>query len=64
MILLEESEETNMEEVPNVHTLRNLVKEKNYFKNAENFSCIDLILTNYSKSFWNTTGFQDRTLKF
>ena len=53
-----------MENVPNVHTLRNLVKEKNYFKNAENFSCIDLILTNYCKSFWNTTGFQDRTLKF
>ena len=37
MILLEESEETNMEEVPNVHTLRNLVKEKKLFQKCRKF---------------------------
>lgn len=36
-----------------MHNLRNLVKEKTCFKNAENLSCLDLILTNCSRSFQN-----------
>ena len=41
-----ELEEKNMSEFMSVYSLRNLVKQKSCFKNPENLSCIDLILTN------------------
>ena len=37
------------------HELSNLVKEKTCFKNMENPSCIDLLLTNNSYAFQQTT---------
>ena len=37
------------------HDLDNLVKEKTRFKNIDNLSCIDLILTNNNMAFQNTT---------
>lgn len=46
-----ESEKTNMESAFNVYTLRNLVNEKNCFKNVEFLSYFDFISTNCSKSF-------------
>ena len=39
------------------HDLHNLVKEKTCFKSVENPSCIDLILTNNTIAFQNTTVF-------
>ena len=45
------------------HELKNLVKEKTYFKNVSNPSCIDLFLTNNALSFQRTetvsTGLSD-----
>lgn len=38
--------------------LKNLVKQKTCHKNPEKPSCIDLILTNYQRSFQNTCVFQ------
>ena len=37
------------------HDLENLVKDKTYFKNANNPSTVDLFLTNSSLAFQNTT---------
>ena len=37
------------------HELSNLVKEKTWFKNMQNPSCIDLLLTNNSYAFQQTT---------
>ena len=37
------------------HELRNLVKEKTCFKNMQNPSCVDLLLTNSSCAFQQTT---------
>ena len=46
-----------------LYDLKNLVKEKTCFKSVENPSCIDLFLTNCSRSFQNTmvisTGISD-----
>ena len=36
------------------HNLKNLVKQKTFFKSTENPSCIDLFLTNCAHSFQNT----------
>ena len=44
-----EVKEKNMSEFMRVSDLRNLVKQKN-FKNPENPSCIDLILTNSDRN--------------
>ena len=41
-----------------VYSLKNLVSQKTCFKNLENLSCIDLILTNCSGSFRNTSVFE------
>ena len=38
------------------HDLENLVKNKTCFKNANNLSTIDLILTNSSLAFQNTVA--------
>ena len=40
-----------MPEFLNMYSLKNLVSQKTCFKNPENLSCIDLILTNCSRSF-------------
>ena len=52
-----------MSEFMSVYSLRNLVKQKTCFKNPENLPCIDLILTNFPRSFQNSnvfeTGFSD-----
>ena len=45
-----EVEEKNMSQFITVYSLRNLVKQKTCFKNPENPSRIDLILTKFSKS--------------
>ena len=47
-----------MSEFMSVYSLRNLVKQKNCFKNPENPSCIDLILTNFPRSFQNSNVFE------
>ena len=58
-----EPHEHNMEEFCALHNLKNLVHMPTCYKNVEHPSCIDLILTNRSKSFQNTvtieTGLSD-----
>ena len=39
-----------------MHELCHLVKEKTYFKNMQNRSCIDLLLTNNVYTFQQTTA--------
>ena len=53
-----EPEETKMSEFLNMHSLKNLVSQNTCFKNTENPSCINLILTNCSRSFQNTGVFE------
>ena len=53
-----EVEEKNMSEFTRLYNLRNLEKQKTCFKNPENQSCIDLILTNFPKSFQNGNVFE------
>ena len=48
----------NMSEFMNLYSLRNLVKQKTCFKNPENPSCIDLILTKSPRSFQNSNAFE------
>ena len=52
-----------LEDFCHIFSCRNLIKEKTCFKNPQNPSCIDLILTNRSKSFQNSmvieTGLSD-----
>ena len=47
----------------NAHNLRSLIKESTFYKNPENPSCIDLILTNSHLSFQGScvveTGLSD-----
>ena len=56
-------EEKNMSNFLNTDHLKNIVKQKTCFKNPERPSCIDLILTNSSRSFQDTctveTGLSD-----
>ena len=47
-----------MSEFLNMSSLKNLVPQKSCFKNPENPSCVDLILTNCSRSFQNTDVFE------
>ena len=51
-------EEKNMSEFMGVYSLRHLVKQKTCFKNPENPSCTDLILTNSPRSFQNSNVFE------
>lgn len=58
-----ETSEDNMENFCSLYNLKNLIKEPTCFKNVNNPSCIDLILTNRSHSFQDTrvveTGLSD-----
>ena len=58
-----EPEENNMSNFLNIYHLKNIVKQKTCFKNPERPSCIDLILTDSSRSFQDTctveTGLSD-----
>ena len=47
--------EVSMSEFCAIYNLKNLVKEPTCFKNPNNPSCIDLMLTNRYRSFMNTT---------
>ena len=49
-----EISETVMSEFCETHNLQNLVKDPICFKNPSKGTCIDLILTNFPKSFWRT----------
>ena len=51
-----ESEPNTLQFLEN-YNLKNLVKEPTCYKNPQNPSCIDLILTNKSNNFKNTTTF-------
>ena len=50
-----ETTDPYMENFMNSYNLNNLIKHKTCFKNPENPSCIDLILTNCPRSFHSTT---------
>ena len=41
-----------------MYNLKNLVKQKTCYKNPDNPSCIDLILTNCHRNFQNTNVFE------
>ena len=55
--------ESDLDDFLYMHDLKNIQKEKTCYKNVNNPSCIDLILTNSSRSFQNTctisTGLSD-----
>ena len=51
----EKVSETNTKNFMEIYDLNNLVKEPTCYKNPLNPSCIDLILTNKSRNFKNTT---------
>ena len=53
-----EVEEKNMSEFMSLYNLRNLGKPKTCFKNPENSSFIDFILTNSPRSFQNSDVFE------
>ena len=53
-----EPEEKYMADFLNVYNLKNLVHQKICFKNPDNPTCIDLILTNRPRSFQNTNVFE------
>ena len=53
-----EPEEKHMVDFLNVYNLKNLVHQKTCFKNPDNPTCIDLILTNSPRSFQNTNVFE------
>ena len=50
-----EPSENDLLQFCELYNLKNIVKEPTCFKNHDNPSCIDLILTNKQKSFQNTT---------
>ena len=47
-----------------VYNLKNLVKQKTYYKNLDNPSCIDLFLTNCHRNFVNTNVFETGLFDF
>ena len=53
-----EVEEKNLSNFMSVHNLKTLIKQKTCFKNPENPTCIDLILTNSPRSFQNSSVFE------
>ena len=57
-----EVDEKNIPEF--MSSLRNLVEQKTCFKNPENSSCIDLVLTNSLQSFQNSNVFETRLSDF
>ena len=50
-----ESKEKNMSNFLSTYNMKNIVKQKTCFKNPGRPTCIDLILTNSSKSFQDTS---------
>ena len=54
----DEPEEDNISNFLNIYNLKHLVKQKKYYKNPDNPSRIDSILTNWHRSFQNTTVFE------
>ena len=46
--------EKNMSNFLNTYYFENIVKQKTCFKNPDRPTCIDLILTNFSRSFQDT----------
>ena len=58
-----ETSETPLRNFCNLYKLKNLVRQPTCFKNPDNLSCIDLFLTNCSRSFQETqvieTGLSD-----
>ena len=58
-----ETSETALRNFCDLYKLKNLVREATFFKNPDNPSCIDLFLTNCSRSFQDTqvieTGLSD-----
>ena len=46
-----EAKEKNISDFMSTYNLKSLVKQKTCFKNPDNPSCIDLILTNSPRSF-------------
>ena len=58
-----EPHDLHMEDFCLNYNLSNLIKEPTCFKNPENTSCIDLMLTNFPKGFQNSmaieTGLSD-----
>ena len=52
-----EIEEESIAEFLKIYNLRNLVKQNTCFKNPDKATCIDLILTDYPRSFQNTDTF-------
>ena len=53
-----EVEEKNLYNFMSVHNLKTLIKPKTCFKNPENPTCIDLILTDAPRSFQNSGVFE------
>ena len=51
-------EEESISEFLNLCNLKNLVKQNTCFRNLDKPTCIDLILTNYPRSFRNTDTFE------
>ena len=53
-----ETEEKHMPGFMSMYNVKNLIKPKTCFKNLENPSCIDLVLTNYPQSFQKSNFFK------
>ena len=53
-----EIEEKNLSNFMSVYNLKTLIKQKACFKNPENQTCIDLVLTDSPRSFQNSSAFE------
>ena len=53
-----EPEEESIVEFLNLYNLKNVVKQNTYFSNPDKPTCIDLILTNFPRSFQNRDTFE------
>ena len=59
-----EVEEKNLSNFVSVHNLKTLIKQKTSFKNPDNPTCIDLILTNSPRGFQNSSIFETELSDF
>ena len=53
-----ETEEKHISNFVSVYNLKNLIRHKTCFRNSGNPSCIDLVLTNYPRSFQGSNSFE------
>ena len=53
-----------MEKIYEAHSLKNLISKYTCFKNIDNLSCIDLILTNHCKCFQESGTFETGLFDF